>query len=462
MARAPRVASPPASTAAAPSLPVTIVAYEDGAAQPVDPAAAAPIGWRITAVCALVALIDRIESTLVAGVLPDLQADLGFSDSAAGAIPTAAALAGLILVIPAGRLADGRRRTSILAVVVAAWSVFTLGSALATGFAMFFGVRMLLGSAGQLDNPPAASLIADAHPGRGRAKAYGIERMAYFSGLPLGLLLGGVLSGMLGWRGAFAVMAVPGVAVALACWRLREPRRGLGDELDRLAAERGIAVVETPDGLDADTRPPTGDQLRALWAVPTLRNLFVGMPVLFFGIGGLFYWLPSFLERVYGFSEEAAGAVAGGGGFAGIVAGIVVGARLGDRHHRVRPGWRVRLGGLGLIGGAAAFAAALAAPAAGLSVAMVVVANFGFAVAIPNLTAAVADVVEAGDRGMGFAALQFLLTLGGAAGPAIVGVTSDATGSLRLGLWSLVVPMVAGALVVLLGGARYERDLAGA
>ena len=65
---------------------------------------------------------------------------------------------------------------------------------------------------------------------------------------------------------------------------------------------------------------------------------------------------------------------------------------------------------------------------------LIALACVGFAGAIPNLTAASADVVPASRRGLGFALLQFLMTLGGAAGPLLVGIVSDAVGSLRLAM----------------------------
>ena len=439
---------------------VELVAFEGKPARWLDPTKVAPIGWRITLVCALIGLIDRIESTLLAGVLPKLQADLGISDLQAGLIPTAAGIAGLALLIPAGRMADRRKRTTLLAVVVASWSILTIGSAVATGFLMFFAVRMLLGAAGQVNGPPVASLIADAHPARGRAKAYGIERAAYFSGLPLGLVIGGQLAGIsaLGWRGAFLVSAVPGLVIAVGVAFLPEPVRGLGDRLDALAAERGVDAGSTTEPATAEATP-TFAQLRALWQLKTLRYLFIGMPALFFGIGGIFYWLPSYLHRSAGMTEKGAAGVAGGGGGTGILIGIAIGAQLGDRFHRVKPGWRVHLGGLGLLGGGVAFVGALAAPALPLKIAGIVLACVGFAIAIPNLTAAVADVVNAADRGMGFASFQFLLTAGGALGPAVVGGVSKLTGSLPIGMYVLAVPMVAGAVWVLAGRDAYDADL---
>ncbi len=73
-------------------------------------------------------------------------------------------LAGVVLLLPAGRLADSGRRTAIVALVVLVWSACSVLSGLATTFALFFVTRILLGAAGQLYNPPASSLLADYYP----------------------------------------------------------------------------------------------------------------------------------------------------------------------------------------------------------------------------------------------------------------------------------------------------------
>jgi MFS family permease len=79
---------------------------------------------------------------------------------------------------------------------------------------------------------------------------------------------------------------------------------------------------------------------------------------------------------------------------------------------------------------------------------LITLACVGFAGAIPNLTAASADVVPAHRRGVGFAMLQLVTTLGGAAGPLAIGLLSDAVGSLRIALLALVPPLF-GAIALL-------------
>jgi MFS family permease len=75
-------------------------------------------------------------------------------------------------------------------------------------------------------------------------------------------------------------------------------------------------------------------------------------------------------------------------------------------------------------------------------------AAFVLSLSFANFAAAAADVLPARIRGTGFALFTFLLTLGSALGPLVVGGVSDATGSLGVALAVAVIPTLPGALVV--------------
>ncbi|WP_327010377.1 MFS transporter [Dactylosporangium sp. NBC_01737] len=426
----------------------------------VRPTATAPLGWWPAICVALVAFVDRVEYNLLAGVVPQIQEEFGLSDKAVGAIPTAGAIAGVVLLLPAGRLADTRRRNWIIAAVVGAWAVLTLGTGLAGSYALLFGIRVLLGAAGQLYNPPASSLLADYFPPGGRARAFGLERLGYFVGLPVGVLVGGALAQAVGWRHAFLFVAVPGAVIALLCLTVREPIRGLGDRIGALAAGVTAAKAEAPPAA------PMLQQLRDLIRIPTLRSVVAGLTIMFFGLGGLFFWMPTFYQRQFGLEEAAATGIAGGVGGTGIVLGVILGGRYGDRFHGRRKGWRMVLAGTALFIGALGLAVAALAPVLPVQIAGYFVANAGFSAAIPNLTAANADVVPAHRRGLGFAVLNAVVTLGGAAGPFLVGVVSDAlavgtgSGSLRGAFTVLLLPLGLGAWIIRRGGRTFDADIA--
>jgi len=56
----------------------------------------------------------------------------------------------------------------------------------------------------------------------------------------------------------------------------------------------------------------------------------------------------------------------------------------------------------------------------------------------------------------------FLLTLGSAAGPLVIGTISEISGSLQLAIILAVLPALPGALVVLRGRRTFAADVAAA
>ncbi|MFE3451570.1 MFS transporter [Nonomuraea sp. NPDC059194] len=408
----------------------------------------APYGWTPLVVLFVVGLVDRIEYNLLSGVLPLVQAEWGFNDTAAGSIPTAAALAAAVVAIPAGYLADRVNRTKILTVVVLLWAVATLGSGLATGFAMFYVMRAFLAAAESIDNPAAGSLTADYYPPVTRAKAYGLTRVTTYLG-GAGTLIGGVLAQAYGWRTAFLVMVVPGLITAYLCWRLREPARG---HLDRVVAG---GPAEAP----AVTSKRAGRFVEVL-RIPTLVIVCLGLALLTLGLAGIFYWMPSLMVRSFGVGTGVAGSVSGLITIAGPVLGTLIGSRLGSRWHGTVKGGRLLAGGGGITAGTVVLAVALTMDSLLWLSVLTLLASTLMAIAIPNMTASLADVVGAHARGLGFAVLQLTTTFGGAFGSLIVGRVSDSAGSLTTGMYALIPPMIIGGVITLLARGHYERDAA--
>ncbi|TXK39029.1 MFS transporter [Nonomuraea sp. C10] len=431
----------------------------------IDATSQAPFGWTPLVVLFIVGLVDRIEANLLSGVLPHIIKEWGISDVAAGAIPTAAAIAGAIVAIPAGYLADRRSRTRIIAIVVFIWAIATAGSGLATGFAMFFGMRVLLAAAENIDNPASGSLLADWYPPSSRAKAYGLVRVTTYLG-GVGTLIGGVLAAYLGWRQAFLIMVIPGVLTALLVWFLREPRRG---ELDRLVATgsapeaRATVHAEpvpepTPDKVPVHDQVPFGTQLRQVIRIPTLIFVCVGLGLLTLGLAGVFYWMTTLMVRSFGVETDVAGSLSGLITVAGTLSGTLIGSWLGRKWHGTRKGGRLLAGGGGITIGALILALALSMDSLAWLTVLTVLASTSMSIAIPNMTACLADVVPASARGLGFAVLQLLMAGFGAFGSLIVGIVSERTGSLLTGMYALVPVMVIGGLLTLGARASFERD----
>ncbi len=426
-----------------------------------------PFGWWPALLLAFVGMVDRLDSSLVGGVLTKIQDEFGFSDFVAGFLFSAPVIAAALLVIPAGVLADRGRRTRLLTAVIVVWSILTLGSGLAPTLSVFFLLRTMLGVAAPLNIPIVGSLVGDYYPPIGRSRAFGIIRVLEYLGFPLGIGIGAALGGAFGWRSAFYVAAIPGLLIAtLVFFLLREPNRGVGDWLG--SQERSLTPPDRGGATTTLTEPVVDEDVRSLgrfrellsqvWAIPTVRILVVAQAMLYCAFSGLFSFSTAFFERGNGLTTAQAGAVAGSVGLVGIIVGGAFAGRLGD-NPRGRPGWRIKLSSMALVVAAVMVLVLAAVPILSVEIFAFAIVNCANLIAIVNLGAATADVVPARIRGSGFSVLQFLITFGSAAGPLIVGGISALTGeNLRWGYAVMVIPFTVGALFLRRGVATYETD----
>jgi MFS family permease len=80
------------------------------------------------------------------------------------------------------------------------WSIATVLTGLATGFAMLFAFRLLMGTGEAVAYPSAAKLLATYVEPRHRARSMGTVVLGAIVGLTVGAFLGGWLLGHYGWR----------------------------------------------------------------------------------------------------------------------------------------------------------------------------------------------------------------------------------------------------------------------
>lgn len=214
-------------------------------------------------------LLDRQILSILA---PSIRADLGIGDAELGLLyGTVFALFYALFSLPLGRLVDGWIRTRLLAICIAAWSFFAGLSAFAGGFALLAVSRLGVGIGEGAAQPGANSIIFDTFPRSLRGTAMAAMGIATALGLGLSMALGGFAAhwwdariaaggssfGFSGWQFAFLVAAAPGLLLALALWRMKEPARG------------AIDGIETP----ADPAPFKASA-EVLGAVTPLANWF--------------------------------------------------------------------------------------------------------------------------------------------------------------------------------------------
>ena len=434
---------------------------------------AAPFGWTSAIMLGGVGLVDRAENTVLAGSLSALKEEFGINELQTGILLSAPSIAALLLVVPAGKFADTRNRTWILSIVIGIWSLLSFGSALAPTFALFFLARLLLGTATPLTIPASASLAGDLYPTAVRSRAFAILRAMEYFGLPLGLVIGGVISQSYGWRTAFLVMGVPALILAITVrFVVREPKRGLADEISQLAeaanaqttlpanssamaSEAPSSTVSGPSNssivVDASAKPISLDKaaafdpadpglpinveqamgedsvelsmlgrIKQVLSIRTLRYIILGQMLLFAGFSGLFSTVTIYFERINDLGAKEATLLTGPVGSLGLILGSIIGSIIGDRVARKNPGGRVTIAASSLALSALCLVLFVITPGLLPKIVLFVFINAFNITALANIGASTSDVLPASKRGSGFGIAQFLITIGSSTGALLV------------------------------------------
>ena len=369
-------------------------------------------GRRPALILAGVAFIDSVERGILPGVLSDAQDSLGFSDFEGGLLGSAVIIAGLIMTIPAGYVADRMHRPRLIAGVLASWGLVAAVTATVQNWGQFMAARAALGVADTIDNPASSSLIADYYPSQTRSRVFGILRAAPIFGTAIGIGLGGLVASLAGWRWAFIVIGVPGSLFAIVVLTLPNPQRG---------AQEGVEVDAKPV-FDEDVFR----QIRTLLEIRSLRALALGAGIATGGVSGLGFWAPSFFERHAGLSPAAAAGIAGGLILLGAIVGTLLGSQLSDRLRATDPGGAMRQAGISQILAAVVMFVAFLNISPWLTTVPLMALGVPLIVnGLPGLSATTAEVVPPELRGMAFSVTAFVSTAIGATSAPLIGLVAD-------------------------------------
>lgn len=264
--------------------------------------------WLLVFLLWFVVLLNYLDRQIVFSVLPLIRADLRLSDVQLGLIGTVFTMVYGLLSPIAGYIGDrwGRRRTVLISLIV--WSLVTAATGQVRTYTQLLVVRGLMGISEACYLPAGLAMIADHHDKHSLSLATGL----HFSGLYLGLILGGAGGGWMGerygWRLAFSILGCVGVAYGLVLSLLLRPSP--------------VTALATPRFLQS---------LRELAGISGFRTLTMVFSVTSIANWIVYAWLPLFLFERFGMSLAKAGFTATFyiqiGGFAG----ILLGGRLSDR-----------------------------------------------------------------------------------------------------------------------------------
>ena len=421
-------------------------------------------------VLSAVALVDQVDTSILRGVLSFIKDDFALSDLEVGLLGFAFVFVNAIATIPAGWFADRHSRTRMIGWTLVSWSGLSVLSALAVNFPSMFAARAALGIGQAIDDPCSTSLLTDYYPPSVRGRVFSFQQISVFLGGGIGIGLGALIATHLGWRWSFAIVGVPGSLIAFLCFRLREPRRGEGDEagVRASAAAASVAPVEPTAGLApgavtdggatagmsfrefwTEARTSLVAELKMIFGIRTMRYVLVGVGILLFTVSGVGYWLTLYHERYSGMSAaEAAGVTAGTLAIAGII-GTIYGGSAADRVYGSGPAGRIRLVSNAILACGVLFLISLAQPIVPLRIALQFLGVLAISMAFPALRASMMDVVPAENRGVSASAFALTSTVFGTAlAPPLIGLLSDLIDSLVGAFYLVTPPILLGSLIL--------------
>ena len=146
---------------------------------------------------------DRGSLSIVA---PVLKQQLGISNAAMGLLLSAFFWSYAAAQPAAGWVAQRFAPRTVLAVATALWSLATIACGLATGIAMLFVFRLLLGLAESVIFPTNARIFAGHAPEHQRGRCNSAMSVGHSMGPTAGTLIGAMVLIAYGWRAVFFVL----------------------------------------------------------------------------------------------------------------------------------------------------------------------------------------------------------------------------------------------------------------
>ncbi|HVC30596.1 MAG TPA: MFS transporter [Steroidobacteraceae bacterium] len=382
------------------------------------------------AVLAGINLLNYLDRYVVSALLPDLKrAPMHLDDFQLGTLMSGFLIVYMLAAPVFGRLGDRGSRPRPIAIGVFLWSLATGVSGLARSYAQLLAARAMVGIGEAAYGTIAPSLLADFFGRRTRGRAFAVFNMAIPVGAALGYIVGGVVRQHFGWHAAFYVAGIPGVFLALWVLRLPDPPRGAQDE--------GAAESRCQEAAGRAGERSWAVYLRLLRQRPYVLTV-LGYAAYTFALGGLAFWMPTFLERVRGIPAEKASA-----GFGEIVVltgfvGTFLGGWLGDYWLRYSRQAYLWMSGWATLLAVPAAGVALAAGAPSVFYPALIAAELLLFMSTGPINTAIVNLVSPAERASAVAlSILAIHLLGDVLSPSIIGALSDLS---SLGTAVMIVP----------------------
>lgn len=265
--------------------------------------------WTVLVILMLINFVNYVDRQIIFSLFPMIRKEFNLDYAQLGSLATAFTVVLSLLSLPLGMIADRFSRRIVISAGVVFWSGATFLSGLANSFRTLLVARGLVGVGEAAYTPAGTAVISATFPREVRARVQGSFDLGMFLGGAVGIGLGGIVAQWMGWRAAFFIVGVPGLALGLS----------------------GLRLPETPIP-DAQERLPLLDLMR----VPAYLMLLVSASFSSFAGYSYVAWGPDYVQEFRGFSSTESGITLGltvlvAGGL-----GILAGATISDWLSRMR------------------------------------------------------------------------------------------------------------------------------
>lgn len=254
--------------------------------------------WFVVGLLFLAGVANYLDRAALSITAPLIQKDLHFTHAEMGVVFSSFFIGYAMFNFVGGVLADRIGAKKVFGGAMGVWSLFCGATALASSFASLIVLRVLFGMGEGPFSSSNSKMVNNWFPRREVASAIGVIS----SGTPLGGALAGPIVGFLairfGWRPAFVIIMVIGLAW-LVLWSLTTTEMPQGNP--RVSQAELALIVEGQQAdvsmtHDAQGRPAgLGHYLRQPLILATAFAFFAYNYVLFFFLS----WFPTYLTEAH-------------------------------------------------------------------------------------------------------------------------------------------------------------------
>ena len=405
------------------------------------------IAWRLLPFLFLLYVANYLDRTNIAYATLGMKGDLGLNDSVFGTASGIFFIGYFALQIPGAILVERWSARRLLAITLVAWGALTTLTGFVRTPSELYGARFLLGAAEAGFFPGVIVYLSHWFIYEDRAKA--VAR--FMSAIPIAYILGGPLAGAIlgmnwlgtpGWRWLFLLEGVPAVILGIVTLFVLPDRP---NEASWLAPnERDWMSAR----LAEERRAKAATAQMSIWQAlrhPPVIILTLGLFFCYSGGYIFWFWMPTLLKRMTGWSDAEIGWM-GAIPFLGGLVGMLVIGWSSDRTRERR--WHFAVPQLTAALGLAAWFVLPHSNAALLVVFTLI--GFGTVAYLPAFWALPSAFLTSAAAAAAVGFINCTASIGGFVGPKIFGDLSQRTGSFNTGFVLMIACWILASALVLL------------